>query len=64
VVSRCTESESGGRMIDTILTNTMLPDISKEFLTRMMEGTAITSVTVGTDENGFSYDFGVAAGAA
>jgi hypothetical protein len=33
VVSRCTESESGGRMIDAILTNTMLPDISREFLT-------------------------------
>ena len=29
VVSRCTESESGGRMIDAILTNTMLPDISR-----------------------------------
>ena len=40
VVSRCTESESGGRMIDAILTNTMLPDISREFLTRMMEGKA------------------------
>ena len=60
VVSRCTESESGGRMIDTILTNTMLPDISKEFLTRMMEGRAITSVTVGTDADGFRYDFGIA----
>jgi ATP-dependent Clp protease ATP-binding subunit ClpA len=41
VVSRCTESESGGRMIDAILTNTMLPDISREFLQRMMEGKAI-----------------------
>jgi hypothetical protein len=40
VVSRCTESESGGRMIDAILTNTMLPHISREFLTRMMEGRA------------------------
>jgi uncharacterized protein with von Willebrand factor type A (vWA) domain len=38
VVSRCTESESGGRMIDAILTNTMLPDISREFLQRMLEG--------------------------
>ena len=28
VVSRCTESESGGRMIDAILTNIMLPGIS------------------------------------
>jgi type VI secretion system protein VasG len=35
VVSRCTESESGGRMIDAILTNTMLPDISRDFLVPM-----------------------------
>lgn len=28
-------------MIDAILTSTMLPDISREFLTRMMEGEAI-----------------------
>src|SRR5438874_143947 len=38
VAKRCTELESGGRMIDAILTNTVLPKISKEFLTRMMEG--------------------------
>jgi type VI secretion system protein VasG len=36
--SRCTELESGGRMIDAILTNTVLPTISEEFLRRMMEG--------------------------
>ena len=57
VVSRCTESESGGRMIDAILTNTMLPDISREFLTRMMEGTAIERVSVGVTDSGFSYGF-------
>ena len=57
VVSRCTESESGGRMIDAILTNTMLPDISREFLTRMMNGAAITGVNVGTDGAGFTYNF-------
>ena len=34
-------------MIDAILTNTMLPDISREFLTRMMEGTPIERVQVG-----------------
>ena len=37
VVSRCTEVESGGRMIDAILTNTILPRISEEYLTRMVE---------------------------
>ena len=57
VVSRCTESESGGRMIDAILTNTMLPDISREFLTRMMEGNAINGVKVGVADGGFAYDF-------
>ena len=57
VVSRCTESESGGRMIDAILTNTMLPDISREFLTRMMEGQAIERVRVTVQDNQFSYAF-------
>jgi type VI secretion system protein VasG len=57
VVSRCTESESGGRMIDAILTNTMLPDISREFLTRMMEGVTIERVSVDVEEGGFKYEF-------
>jgi len=57
VVSRCTESESGGRMIDAILTNTMLPDISKEFLTRMMEGKAIAGVKVTARDGSFVYAF-------
>ncbi|GAA5167593.1 type VI secretion system ATPase TssH [Viridibacterium curvum] len=57
VVSRCTESESGGRMIDAILTNTMLPDISREFLTRMMEGKEIAGVRVSVTGESFAYDF-------
>jgi type VI secretion system protein VasG len=57
VVSRCTESESGGRMIDAILTNTMLPDISREFLTRMMQGQPIERVSVHAGEQGFGYEF-------
>lgn len=57
VVSRCTESESGGRMIDAILTNTMLPDISRQFLTRMMEGNEIAGVTVGVGAGEFAYSF-------
>ncbi|HEX7732583.1 MAG TPA: type VI secretion system ATPase TssH [Rhodanobacter sp.] len=57
VVSRCTESESGGRMIDAILTNTMLPDVSREFLNRMIAGVPVTGVRVGAGEAGFSYAF-------
>jgi type VI secretion system protein VasG len=58
VVSRCTESESGGRMIDAILTNTMLPSISREFLERMMRGEPITQVNVEVRDADFHYDFG------
>ncbi|TAK93457.1 MAG: type VI secretion system ATPase TssH [Aquabacterium sp.] len=57
VVSRCTESESGGRMIDAILTNTMLPDISRVFLTRMMEGQPIERVQVQVQDQQFKYEF-------
>jgi type VI secretion system protein VasG len=57
VVSRCTESESGGRMIDAILTNTMLPEISREFLTRTMNGTPIEKVEVGAADGEFTYGF-------
>jgi type VI secretion system protein VasG len=57
VVSRCTESESGGRMIDAILTNTMLPDISREFLTRMMEGAPVLQVQVSAADGEFRYGF-------
>ena len=57
MVSRGTESESGGRMIDAILTNTTLPDISREFLTRMMEGKPIERVKVTVDQGEFRYLF-------
>ncbi|MDB6050855.1 MAG: hypothetical protein JWR17_3601 [Pseudomonas sp.] len=57
VVSRCTEGESGGRMIDAILTNTMLPDISREFLVRMMDGASISRVQVSVSDGEFTYSF-------
>ena len=47
IVSRCTEVESGGRMIDAILTNTVLPAISREFLTRTMAGQSLNGVRAG-----------------
>ncbi len=54
---RCTEVESGGRMIDAILTNTVLPEISREFLTRMMEAKEIKGVTVSEADGQFAYQF-------
>ncbi|MER2532474.1 MAG: type VI secretion system ATPase TssH [Candidatus Competibacter sp.] len=57
IVSRCTELESGGRMVDAILTNTMLPAISQEFLTRMVEGKLIARVHVSVRDGDFAYAF-------
>jgi type VI secretion system protein VasG len=55
IASRCTEVESGGRMIDAILTNTVLPRLSEEFLQRMMQGEPLRSVHVGVEGGDFSY---------
>ncbi|MBN3752016.1 type VI secretion system ATPase TssH [Paraburkholderia sp. Tr-20389] len=57
IASRCTELESGGRMIDAILTNTLLPHISNEFLTRMMNGTTVSKVEIGARDGEFVYTF-------
>ena len=53
IVSRCTEVESGGRMIDAILTNTVLPAISREFLTRTMAGAALNGVRLAVADGDF-----------
>ncbi len=60
IVSRCSETESGGRMIDAILTNGLLPDMSREFLTRMLEGKPLASVSISRRDNDLHYDFGAA----
>ena len=57
IASRCTELESGGRMIDAILTNTVLPALSGEFLTRMLEGRPIARVHLGVEGAEFRYSF-------
>ncbi|RWP79894.1 type VI secretion system ATPase TssH [Mesorhizobium sp.] len=57
VKARCTEIESGGRMIDAILTNTLLPELSRGVLNRSLEGEKMTKVTVGASEGGFTYSF-------
>ncbi|MES2068884.1 MAG: type VI secretion system ATPase TssH, partial [Pseudomonadota bacterium] len=57
IASRCTELESGGRMIDAILTNSVLPVISGEFLKRMMEGRSVERVHVSVHAGEFEYSF-------
>jgi type VI secretion system protein VasG len=57
IVDRCTEVESGGRMIDAILTNTVLPTISRQFLGRMAESEPVAKVHVTVEDGDFGYAF-------
>ena len=56
VAKRCTEVESGARNVDNILTNTMLPDISRQLLASLVEGQKLSRVNVNIGEDGtFEY---------
>lgn len=55
VIRRCTEIESGGRMIDAILTHTVLPELSKSFLTALAEGYRLARVEVDAASEDFRY---------
>jgi type VI secretion system protein VasG len=56
VAKRCTEVESGARNVDNILSNTMLPEISRQVLSRMAEETPMERVQVGVGpDSRFTY---------
>lgn len=57
IVNRCKDVESGGRMIDAILTNTLLPRISHEYLTRLSEGDKLAAIHVTVAEDDFAIIF-------
>jgi type VI secretion system protein VasG len=52
IAARCKEVESGARNIDHILTRTLLPQMSQEFLARMATGEPIAAVHVSVDDSG------------
>jgi len=56
VAARCTEVESGARNVDHIFTNTLLPELSRELLSRMAADEQIKQVRVGMDGEGFKYE--------
>jgi type VI secretion system protein VasG len=58
IAGRCKEVESGARNVDHILTRTLLPEMSGEFLSRMAEGRTISSVRMSVGDGGnFRYEF-------
>jgi type VI secretion system protein VasG len=56
IANRCKEVESGARNVDHILTGTILPEMSTEFLARMAVGENVSRVHVSVREGGqFEY---------
>ena len=57
VTARCTEVESGARNVDNILTNTMLPEVSRLILESLAGGDRPARVRVSVSDAGeFDYD--------
>jgi len=59
ITARCTEVDSGARNIDHILTQTVLPELSRQVLERISMADPFGSVHMGLDAQGvFSFRFG------
>ena len=57
VASRCTEVESGARNVDNILSNTMLPEMSRQILSRMAEGVTTDRVDISVKDGSMTYNW-------
>ncbi len=57
IVDQCRDPDSGGRMIDNIITNSILPDLSRQVLGRMVSGEPMKSVEIVLKDGTFDYTF-------
>ena len=55
IAARCTESSSGARNVENILTRTLLPELSGEVLARLADGETIQSVHAGIKSDGLFF---------
>jgi type VI secretion system protein VasG len=61
VASRCTEVESGARNVDNILSNTMLPDLSRQILSQLAGGLSSNRVMISVKDGALTYAWDSAA---
>jgi type VI secretion system protein VasG len=55
IVSMCNDPDTGGRMIDNIITNTLLPALSREFLKRSLAKEKLKEAKVTIENSDFTY---------
>jgi type VI secretion system protein VasG len=51
----CNDPDSGGRMINNIITNTLLPELSREFLKRSLAKEEPKQARVSIENGNFAY---------
>jgi type VI secretion system protein VasG len=57
IIRRCDNAASGARLIDAIISNDLLPEISAEFLRNTMEGHVLRKAVIDVKDNSFTYSF-------
>ena len=57
IVSMCNDPGSGGRVIDNIINNTLLPAMSREFLKRSLAKEELKQARVGIENDDFAYSW-------
>ncbi|WP_417262060.1 type VI secretion system ATPase TssH [Celeribacter sp.] len=57
ITEQCRDPDSGGRMIDNIITNSILPELSRHVLERMVSGEEFATVNVTRTDDAFEYEF-------
>lgn len=57
IVDQCRDPDSGGRMVDNIISNTILPRLSREVLNRMVAQSPMTRVELVLQDGEIGYDF-------
>ena len=55
VFDRCNDSDSGGRVVDAILTNTLLPQVGRKILETVFDAKEISSVKVDAKDGEFTH---------
>ncbi|HEX4766803.1 MAG TPA: type VI secretion system ATPase TssH [Lichenihabitans sp.] len=61
IASLCNDPDSGGRMIDNVITNTLLPALSREILNRTLARRPVRHIDVSIEDGGFRYRWDEAA---
>ena len=57
ISERCNDVDSGARVVDSILSNTLLPTISQRFLEKMVEGDQPQGIHIAVKDGQFEYQF-------